>query len=159
VWVISFVKLAFDECEVSTSVFEALGLVDIGWMIVPLQEQGYWCPLVFSHDEVDYAVALAVIGYLEALWAADDWRANDMVEYVGGQGLASGGCLGQCVGLLILGSVHVLQGETFELPLETADSREILHKCGILCCIIFLDLAGDYLGVYSDDADSDTKCP
>jgi hypothetical protein len=35
------VKLAVDECEVPASVFEALGLVDIGWMIVPLQEQGY----------------------------------------------------------------------------------------------------------------------
>jgi hypothetical protein len=45
-------------------VFEALGLVDIGWMIVPMQEQGYWCLPVFGHDEVDYAVALAVIGYL-----------------------------------------------------------------------------------------------
>jgi hypothetical protein len=112
------VKLAVDECEVPTSVFEALGLVDIGWMIVPLQEQGYWCPLVFGHDEVDYAVALAVIGYLKALWAADGWRVDDMVEYVGGQGLASGGFLGQSVGILILGSVHVLQGETFELPLE-----------------------------------------
>jgi hypothetical protein len=32
------VKLAFDECEVPASVFEALGLVDIGWMIVPQQE-------------------------------------------------------------------------------------------------------------------------
>jgi hypothetical protein len=47
--------------------FEALGLIDIGWMIVPLQEQGYWCPLVVGHDEVDYAVALIVIGYLEPL--------------------------------------------------------------------------------------------
>jgi hypothetical protein len=55
-------------------------------------------------------VALAVIGYVEPLWAADGWRADDMVEYVGGQGLASGGCLGQCVGLLILGTVHMLQG-------------------------------------------------
>jgi hypothetical protein len=153
------VKLSFDECEVPALVFEALGLVDIGWVIVPLQEQGYWCPPVFGHDEVDYAVALAVIGYLEALWAADSWRADDMVEYVGGQGLASGGCLGQCVGLLILGSVHVLQGEAFKLPLETADSREILHKCGVLRCVIFLDLAGDYLGVCFDDAGSDTKCP
>jgi hypothetical protein len=61
------VKLAFDECEVPASVFVALGLVDAGWMIVPLQEQGYWCLPVFGHDEVDYAVALAVIGYLEAL--------------------------------------------------------------------------------------------
>jgi hypothetical protein len=104
-------------------------------------------------------VALAVIGYLEALWAADGWRADDMVEYVGGQGLASGGCLGQCVDLLILGSVHMLQGETFELPLETADSREVLHKCGVLQCVVFLNLADDYLGVCSDDAGSDTKCP
>jgi hypothetical protein len=56
------VKLAFDECEVPTSLFEALGLVDTGWMIVPMQEQGYWCPPVFGQDEVDYAVALAVIG-------------------------------------------------------------------------------------------------
>jgi hypothetical protein len=78
------VKVVFDECEVSASVFEALGLVDVGWMIVPLQEQGYWCPPVFGHNKVDYVVALAVIGYLEALWAADGWRADDMVEYVGG---------------------------------------------------------------------------
>jgi hypothetical protein len=51
--------------------FEALGFIDVGWMIVPLQEQGYWCPPVFGHDKVDYAVALAVIGYLEPLSAAD----------------------------------------------------------------------------------------
>jgi hypothetical protein len=79
------VKLAVDECEVPALVFEALGLVDIGWMVVPLQEQGYWCPPVFGHDEVDYAVALAVIGYLEALWATDGWRADDMVEYSEGR--------------------------------------------------------------------------
>jgi hypothetical protein len=88
--------------------FEALGLIDVGWMIVPLQEQSYWCPPVFGHDKVDYAVALAVIGYLEPFWAADGWRADDMVKYVGGQGLASGGCLGQRVSLLILGTVHML---------------------------------------------------
>jgi hypothetical protein len=88
--------------------FEALGLIDVGWMIVTLQEHGYWCPPVFGHDKVDYAVALAVIGYLEPFCAADDWRADDMVEYVGGQGLASGGCLGQHVSLLILGTVHML---------------------------------------------------
>jgi hypothetical protein len=139
--------------------FEALVLIDVGWMIVPLQEQGYWCPPVFGHDKVDYAVALSVIGYLEPLWAADGWRADDMVEYVEGQGLASGGCLGQCIGLLILGSVHMLQGETFELPLETTDSREVLPKCGVLRCVVFLDLAGDYLGVCSDDAGGDAKCP
>jgi hypothetical protein len=82
-----------------------------------------------------------------------------MVEYVGGQGLASGGCLGQCVGLLILGSVRMLQGETFELPLETTNSREILHKCGVLRCVVFLDLAGDYLGVCFDDVGGDAECP
>jgi hypothetical protein len=82
-----------------------------------------------------------------------------MVEYVGGQGLASSGCLDQCVGLLILGSVHVLQGKALELSLETVDSREILHKCGVLCCVIFLDLAGNHFGVCSDYAGSDTKCP
>jgi hypothetical protein len=102
------VKLAFDYCEVPASMFEALGLIDIGWMIVPLQEQGYWCTPVFGHDEVDYAVALAVIGYFEPLWAVDGWRADDMVEYIGRQVLASGGYLGQCVGLLIFGSVHML---------------------------------------------------
>jgi hypothetical protein len=153
------VKLSFNECEVPALVFEALGFVDIAWMVISLQEQGYWCPPVFGHDEVDYAVALGVVGYLEALWAADGWRADDMVEYVGGQGLTSGGCLGQCVGLLILGSVHVLQGKALELSLETADSREILHKCGVLCCVIFLDLADDHFGVCFDYAGGDTKCP
>jgi hypothetical protein len=88
------VKLSLNECEVPASVFEVLGFVDIAWMVISLQEQGYWCPLVFDHDEVDYAVALGVVGYLEALWAADGWRADDMVEYVGGQGLTSGSCLG-----------------------------------------------------------------
>jgi hypothetical protein len=153
------VKLSLNESEVPDSVFEALGLVDITWMVISLQEHDYWCPPVFGHDEVDYAVALSVVGFLEALWAANGWRADDMVEYVGGQGLASGGCLGQCVGLLVLGSVHVLQGKAFELSLETADSREVLHKCGVLCCVIFPDLADNYFGVCSDYAGSDTKCP
>jgi hypothetical protein len=58
------VKLAFDESEVPALVFEVLGLVDIGWMVVSLQEQGYWCPPVFGHNEVDYVVAFAVVGYL-----------------------------------------------------------------------------------------------
>jgi hypothetical protein len=96
---------------------------------------------------------------LEPFGAADGWRADNMVEHVGGQGLASGGSLGQCIGLLILGPVHMLQGETFELSLETTDSREVLHKCGVLRCVVFLDLAGDYLGVCSDNAGSDTKGP
>jgi 4-hydroxy-3-methylbut-2-en-1-yl diphosphate synthase IspG/GcpE len=30
------VKLAFNECEVSASVLEALGLVDVTWMIISL---------------------------------------------------------------------------------------------------------------------------
>jgi hypothetical protein len=154
-----FVKLSLNECEVPASVFEALGLVDIARMVVSLQEQGYLCPPVFGHDEVNYVVALGVIGDLEALWATDGRRADDMVEHVRGQGLASGGCLGQCVGLLILGSVHVLQGKALELSLEAADSREILHKCGVLCCVIFLNLVGNHFGVCSDYAGGDTKCP
>ena len=28
------VKLAFNQCEVPTSMFEALGLVDVGWVVV-----------------------------------------------------------------------------------------------------------------------------
>jgi hypothetical protein len=153
------VKLAFNQCKVPASMFEALGLIDVGWMIVPLQEQGYWCPPVFGHDEVDYEVALAVIGYLKPLWATDGWRADDMVEYVGGQGLAPSSCLGQCIGLLVPGSVHMLQRKTFELSSEATDGREVLHECGVLCCIVFFDLAGDYLGVCSDDAGGDTECP
>jgi hypothetical protein len=81
-----------------------------------------------------------------------------MVEHVGGQGLASGCCFGQCIGLLILGSVHVLQGKALKLPLKTAGSREILHECGVFCCVIFFDLAGNYFGVCFDYACSDTKC-
>jgi hypothetical protein len=58
------VKLAFNECEVSASVLEALGLVDVTWMVISLQEQGDWRAPVFGHDEVDYAVAFGVVGYL-----------------------------------------------------------------------------------------------
>jgi hypothetical protein len=130
------VKLSLNESEVPASVFEAFGLVNIAWVVISLQEHGYWCPSVFGHDEVDYEVTLGAVGYLEALWAANGWRADSMVEYVGGKGFASGGCLGQCVGLLVLGSVHVLQGEAFELSLETTDSREVLRKCGVLCYVI-----------------------
>jgi hypothetical protein len=82
-----------------------------------------------------------------------------MVEHVGGQGLASGYCFGQCVGLLVLGSVHVLQGKALKLSLKTSDSREILHECGVFCYVIFFDLAGNHFGVYFDYACSDTKCP
>ena len=31
-----YVELAFNQCEVSASMSEALGLTDVGWMIVPL---------------------------------------------------------------------------------------------------------------------------
>jgi hypothetical protein len=82
-----------------------------------------------------------------------------MVEHVGGQGLASGYYFGQRISLLVLGTVYMLQGEALKLSLKTADSHEILHECGVLCCIIFLDLAGNYFGVYFDYACSDTKRP
>jgi hypothetical protein len=62
-------------------VFEALGLVDITWMVISLQEQGYWGPPVFGHDGIDNAMALSIGGYLQALWVADGWCANDMVEH------------------------------------------------------------------------------
>jgi hypothetical protein len=78
------VKLALNQGEVSASVVEALGLIAVNWVIVPLQVQGYWGPPDFGHDEVDYAVALTVVGYLEPFRAADGWRADDVVEHVGG---------------------------------------------------------------------------
>ena len=104
-------------------------------------------------------MALGVGGYLQTLWIADDWCADDVVEHVGGQGLASSGSLGQCVGLFILVLVHMLQSESLELSLETSDGCEVLHECGVLRCIVFLDLASNYLGVCSDDAGGNTKCP
>jgi hypothetical protein len=56
-----------------------------------------------------------------------------MVEHVGGQGFASGRCLSQHVALFISGAVHMLQGEALELSLKTANSREIVHECGVFC--------------------------
>jgi hypothetical protein len=58
------VELTFNECKVSASVLEALSLVDVTWMVISLQEQGDWRTPVFGHDEVDYAVAFGVVGYL-----------------------------------------------------------------------------------------------
>jgi hypothetical protein len=58
------VKLALNDCEVPALVLEALGLVDVAWMVISLQEQGDWGPPIFGHDEVDYAMALGVVGYL-----------------------------------------------------------------------------------------------
>jgi hypothetical protein len=43
-----FVKLTLKECKVSTLVREALGLVDVAWMVISLQEQGDWCSPVFG---------------------------------------------------------------------------------------------------------------
>jgi hypothetical protein len=98
-----------------------------------LQVQCYWCPPVFGHDKVDNAVAFGVLSYLQTFGVTDSWRAKDMVEHVGGQGLALGRCFGQRVGLFVLGAVDMLQGETLELSLEAADSCEILHECRVLC--------------------------
>jgi hypothetical protein len=58
------VKLALNYCEVPASVLEALGIVDVAWMVISLEEQGDWGLPIFGHDEVDYAMALGVIGYL-----------------------------------------------------------------------------------------------
>jgi hypothetical protein len=58
------VKLALNECKVPALVLEAIGLVDVAWMVISLQEKGDWCSPIFSHDEVDYAVAFGVVGYL-----------------------------------------------------------------------------------------------
>ena len=58
------VKLALNECEVPASVLEALGLVDVTWVVVSLQKQCYWGPLIFSHNEVDDVMAFCVVGYL-----------------------------------------------------------------------------------------------
>jgi hypothetical protein len=58
------VKLAINECEVSASVLEALCHIDVAWMVISLQKQGDWRVPVFGHDEVNYAVAFSVVGYL-----------------------------------------------------------------------------------------------
>jgi hypothetical protein len=63
----------------------------------------------------------------------DGWHANDVVEHVGGQGLALGRCFGQRIGLFVLVTVDMLQGETLELFLEAANGGEILHEHRLLC--------------------------
>jgi hypothetical protein len=45
------VKLALNDCKVPASVLEALGLVDIAWMVISLQEQGDWGPPIESRLE------------------------------------------------------------------------------------------------------------
>jgi hypothetical protein len=66
------VQMALNKCEILASVFEALGLIDITWMVISLQEQGYWGPPVFGHDEVDDAMpsALVVNCIPSRLWTA-----------------------------------------------------------------------------------------
>jgi hypothetical protein len=78
------VQMALNKCEILASVFDALGLVDITWMVISLQEQGYWCPPVFGHDKVDDAMTLDVGAELQTLWIADNWCADDVVEHVRG---------------------------------------------------------------------------
>jgi hypothetical protein len=53
----------------------------------------------------------------------------------------------------------MLQGESLELSLETSDGREVLHERGVFCCIVLLDLAGNYLGVCFDDTCGDSEGP
>ena len=130
-WLIPFfVKLTLDYCEVSAPMLKPIGLVAVGWMVMALKVQCYWGPPVFGHYKVDDPVAVGVLRYLQTFKIMDRWCADDMVEHVGGQGLASGGGLGQCVGLFILGPVDMLQSESLELSLETSDGREVLHECG-----------------------------
>jgi hypothetical protein len=123
-----------------------------------LQVQCYWCPPVFDHDEVDDVVAFGVLSYLQAFGVMDSWCVNDVVEHIGGQGFALGHCLGQRVGLFVLGAVDMLQGETLELSLKAMDSCEILHERRVLCRVFLLNLAGDHFGVCPDYACGDTEC-
>jgi hypothetical protein len=53
-------------------------------------------------------VALDVLSYLQTFGVADGWRADDVVEHVGGQGLALGRCFVQCIGLFVLVAVDML---------------------------------------------------
>jgi hypothetical protein len=71
-------------------------------------------------------VAFGVLSYLQAFEVADSWCANDVVEHIRGQGLALGRCLGQRVGLFVLGAIDMLQGETLELSLE---ARTAVRYC------------------------------
>jgi hypothetical protein len=78
-------------------------------------------------------VAFGVLSYLQTFEVVDSWRADDVVEHVGGQGLALGRCLGQRVCLFIFVAIDMLQGETLELFLEATDSGEILHEYELFC--------------------------
>jgi hypothetical protein len=78
-------------------------------------------------------VAFGVLSNLQTFGVADSYRANDVVEHIGGQGLALSRCLGQRVDHFVLVAVDMLQGETLELSLKVADSGEILHEYGLFC--------------------------
>jgi hypothetical protein len=61
---VSVMHYSLDQCEVPASAFKSFGLVAVVGMIVTLQVQCYWGPLVFGHDEIDNAVAFCVLRYL-----------------------------------------------------------------------------------------------
>jgi hypothetical protein len=76
---------------------------------------------------------LALVAICRSSGFVDGWCANDVIENVGGQGFASSSCFGQRVGFFVLSVVQVLQGETLELFLKTANGRKILQKCRVFC--------------------------
>jgi hypothetical protein len=89
-------------------VFWSFVLIAIGWVVVALQVQCYWGSLIFGHDEVDDSVAFDVLSYLHAFEVTNGWCADDVIEHVGGQGLALGCCLGQRIGIFVLVAVNML---------------------------------------------------
>jgi hypothetical protein len=56
-------------------------------------------------------VSFGVLSYSQTFGVTDSWCADDVVEHVGGQGLALGLCFGQHIGLFVLVAVDMLQGE------------------------------------------------
>jgi hypothetical protein len=53
-------------------------------------------------------VAFDVLSYLQPLWVADRWCANDVVKHIEGQYLALGRRFSQCIGLIVLSAVNML---------------------------------------------------
>jgi hypothetical protein len=67
-------------------VFKPFGFVVIRWMVVALEVQCYWSPLVFSHYKVDDPMSVGVLHYLQTFRVSDGWCTNYVLKYVGGQG-------------------------------------------------------------------------